>query len=80
MFEKDITIAELEPLFGLGYYNPCLVEKVKRDGWNDVDPIPVIEIPERLRIGERKYVFGDGRNRYDAALRTATISLASNNI
>ncbi len=54
-------------------YSQSLVDKLNTEGWNDIPPVPVIEIPERLRVGDKKYSLSDGHHRLDAARRTGAM-------
>ncbi len=52
MIERNIDIRELEALFGNMHTNSRLRDKIRVEGWGDIPPISVIEIPEKLRRGE----------------------------
>ena len=45
-----------------------LRDYVKQNGWDNVPPIPVFEIPQELREDGFKYVLADGNHRKEVAL------------
>ena len=74
MERKRIKLDEIAPSFGDvaqsgHFHNSDLINKVKKDGWQEIPPIPVVEIPEHLRhlVNGKKYHYTDGNHRYDAA-------------
>jgi len=75
MQRKQIPIEEMKPMWGNGYHSPKLIKKIRKEGWEKIPPIPVIEIPEELRTDWKRYSFCDGHNRYDTAIATNTNSL-----
>lgn len=74
MKQKRIKLEELMPAFGDvsqsgHFHNDDLIEKIKTRGWEEIKPIPVVEISEHLRqmVSGKKYHFIDGNHRDDAA-------------
>jgi len=65
----EIPLKELEPLLphGISPASDGLVERVRTHGWDGIDPIPVVEVPEEHRLGGKNYCFMDGYHRFDAA-------------
>ena len=45
-----------------------LVAYIKQNGWKDIPPIPVFEIPQELREDGFEYVLADGCHRREAAI------------
>lgn len=70
MQQRQINLDEIEPMWGYDYYNPDLVERVREKGWEGIPPIPVIEIPQRLRVHGKRYHHSDGHKRHNAAIVT----------
>jgi len=67
MYKKSIPIEQVEPAFKSGP-DSSLVEKFRENGWKGVPPIPVIEIPEELRIAGKRYYHTDGNHRHQSSL------------
>lgn len=75
MQRKRISLNELEPAWGYDHHSPDLVKRVQERGWEGIAPIPVIEIPEKLRIDGKRYSYCDGHHRHNAAIITGADSL-----
>ena len=75
MKRKRIRLSELEPLYGYSYLSQDKLKLLQEIGLDKLPPIPVIEIPERLRVKGRIYSHLDGHHRHKVAVSTGTDSL-----
>ena len=72
MKEVVLQVSELSPTCGVNHPSDGLRSHVQRNGWDDIAPIPVIEIPQELQCDDKRFSFTDGHHRYVAALDTST--------
>ena len=64
----EVKVAEIKPLFRSDYTgSPSLEERMKKSGWLEIKPIPVIKTPDDLVSRWGEFTFVDGVRRFKAA-------------